>query len=91
MRQSADGGRPRRLEALEPRLVLRREELDDGAVGPGCAGDAKDQPEPPAKVGDVIVFDGRKRHRGQGNRARSHVRAFFYIAAYSGGDPNTHE
>jgi hypothetical protein len=48
--------------------------------------DKRNQPDPPARVGDCMVFDGRKRHRGQANKAKSHVRAFFYVACYSGGN-----
>lgn len=49
---------------------------------------SEDQPPVPVGVGDCLCFDGRRRHRGQRNGARSHVRVFLYIAVYSGTDYN---
>jgi len=48
----------------------------------------QDQPAAPVGVGDCLCFDGRRRHRGMRNNARSHVRVFLYIAVYSGTDYN---
>lgn len=47
----------------------------------------EDQPPVPV-VGDCLCFDGRRRHRGQRNGAKTHVRVFLYIAVYSGTDFN---
>lgn len=51
----------------------------------------KDQPSVPVGVGDVLVFDGKRKHRGSGNETRNHVRVFLYIAVYSGTDFNQRE
>lgn len=50
--------------------------------------ESKDQPEVPVGVGDVLVFDGKRKHRGSGNETKNHVRVFLYIAVYSGTDWN---
>jgi ectoine hydroxylase-related dioxygenase (phytanoyl-CoA dioxygenase family) len=47
-----------------------------------------DQPVVPAERGDVLVFDGRRKHRGSANATAKHVRVFLYIAVYSGTDWN---
>ncbi|GAB5032707.1 Hypothetical protein NocV09_01001540 [Nannochloropsis oceanica] len=50
--------------------------------------DKKDQPVVPVERGDVLVFDGRRKHRGSANATSRHVRVFLYIAVYSGTDWN---
>ena len=50
--------------------------------------DKKDQPVVPVERGDVLVFDGRRQHRGSANATAKHVRVFLYIAVYSGTDWN---
>lgn len=50
--------------------------------------DKADQPKVPVGPGDILVFDGKRKHRGSANTTKNHVRVFLYIVVYTGTDWN---